>query len=179
MKFRFYFQEYDPSVHQNLVRLYYQTEAWAGEYDVTKCDSSTPPSDCVQEITAHFTVADMLDDCDIRKNPGCTGARKNGINLIYAGGHCHAPSCISLDLYNADTGALLCRQTPVFGKGEGPFDEKDYIAIPPCLWGSPAEGLEPPSFLSYETNLLSIKRNNNTYAHYGEMASWQMRGVHV
>jgi len=27
-----------------------------------------------------------------------------GINLIYAGGHCHAPSCISLNLYNADTG---------------------------------------------------------------------------
>ena len=27
-----------------------------------------------------------------------------GMYLIYAGGHCHAPACISLDLYNADTG---------------------------------------------------------------------------
>ena len=37
----------------------------------------------------------------------------------------------------------------------------------------------PPTFLSFETNLLSIKRNNNTNAHYGDMAMWQMRGVMV
>ena len=37
----------------------------------------------------------------------------------------------------------------------------------------------PPTFLSFDTNLLSIKRNNNTNAHYGEMAMWQMRGVMV
>ena len=36
-----------------------------------------------------------------------------------------------------------------------------------------------PSFLSFDTNLLSIKRNNNTNAHYGDMAMWQMRGVMV
>ena len=54
-----------------------------------------------------------------------------------------------------------------------------YIAIPPCLWGSEEEGLVPPTFLSFETNLLSIKRNNNTNAHYGDMAMWQMRGVMV
>ena len=54
-----------------------------------------------------------------------------------------------------------------------------YIAIPPCLWGSEEEGLAPPTFLSFETNLLSIKRNNNTNAHYGDMAMWQMRGVMV
>ena len=54
-----------------------------------------------------------------------------------------------------------------------------YIAIPPCLWGSEEEGLVPPTFLSFDTNLLSIKRNNNTNAHYGDMAMWQMRGVMV
>ena len=27
-----------------------------------------------------------------------------GINLIYVGPHCHAPSCISMELYNADNG---------------------------------------------------------------------------
>ena len=50
LKFRFYFQPYEPEVvtspasmvvnkpasHQNLIRLYFQTEAWAGEYDVPK-----------------------------------------------------------------------------------------------------------------------------------------------
>ena len=39
------------------------------------------------------------------------------------------------------------------------------------------EGLPPPVFLSLDTNLLSVKRNNNTYTHYGEMAMWQMRGI--
>ena len=49
--------------------------------------------------------------------------------------------------------------------------------MPPCLWGSPDDGLMPPKYLSYETNLLAVKKNNNTYTHYGEMASWQMRGI--
>jgi len=33
----------------------------------------TPSSMCTHEITAHFTVADMAQKCDIRKNPGCWG----------------------------------------------------------------------------------------------------------
>ena len=33
----------------------------------------TPSSMCTHEITAHFTVADMAQRCDIRKNPGCWG----------------------------------------------------------------------------------------------------------
>ena len=59
------------------------------------------------------------------------------------------------------------------------FDELGYLALPPCLWGNESEGLVPPTFLSFDTNLMSIKRNNNTNGHYGEMASWQMRGVMV
>ena len=57
------------------------------------------------------------------------------------------------------------------------FDELGYLDLPPCLWGSPNDGLISPEYLSYDTNLLSIKKNNNTYAHFGEMASWQMRGI--
>ena len=51
------------------------------------------------------------------------------------------------------------------------------MALPPCLWGAEDDGLMPTKYLSYDTNLISIKKNNNTYAHYGEMASWQMRGI--
>ena len=95
----------------------------------------TPSSMCTHEITAHFTVADMAQRCDIRKNPGCWGEDydKNhqvtlaqfpfspccgtqGIKLIYAGGHCHAPSCISMELFHADTGKLLCAHYPTYGK---------------------------------------------------------------
>ena len=46
-----------------------------------------------------------------------------------------------------------------------------------CLWGDD-KGLEPSILLPPNTELVSIKRNTNTHVgHYGEMASWQMRGV--
>ena len=57
------------------------------------------------------------------------------------------------------------------------MDELGYLAIPPCLWGTEEEGLLAPVYLPYDANLTSIKRNNNTYTHYGEMAMWQMRGI--
>jgi len=184
LKFRFWFQDYvpptptTPASHQNLHRFYFQTEAYAGEYDVVQCPAGTPSSECVQEISAHWKVRDMVNcdgfDVDCRNLTG----RGTGINLVYAGGHCHAPSCLSMELYNVDTGELLCRQEPVFGTGTAVFDELGYLALPPCLWGAD-EGLVAPVLLPWDTNLMSIKRNNNTYSHYGEMASWQMRGVFV
>merc|ERR1719167_222303 len=187
LKFRFYFQPYteatekSPASHTNLLRMYYQTEAWSSEYDVPKCNEGTPKEQCIHEITAHFQVRDMMQECDIRNNPNCWGNSTgfDGINLIYAAGHCHAPSCISMELYNADTGMLLCSHYPFFGKTHEIFDELGYITIPPCLWGSEEEGLAQPVFLPFDANLTSIKRNNNTNTHYGEMAMWQMRGVMV
>ena len=44
-----------------------------------------------------------------------------------------------------------------------------YIATPPCLWGSPEDGLEPP----YPVSGVTIKvtaLTNSTYGHHGEMA---------
>ena len=63
---------------------------------------------------------DMINQCDTRKGSGCSGniTGFDGVNLIYAGGHCHAPSCISMELYNADTGKLLCRHSPVYGQSD-------------------------------------------------------------
>ena len=60
------------------------------------------------------------------------------------------------------------------------FDEAGYITLPPCLWGTADEGLAPPTWLPPNTPMLSIKKNRNTHAgHFGEMASWQMRGVNI
>ena len=72
----------------------------------------------VHEITARWKVSDMIDQCDVRTGGVCAGNTTgfDGINLIYAGGHCHAPSCISMELFNADTGKLLCQHNPVYGK---------------------------------------------------------------
>jgi len=187
MKFRFYFQAYTPATpdkaasHSNLIRMWHQTEENSGEYDVVGCPPGTPSHECIYQITSHFTVQEMVQECDVRKQPTCWGNTTDydGIHLIYAAGHCHAPSCLSMELYNADTGMLLCAHNPVYGKTHEVFDELGYVTIPPCLWGPEQEGLVPPTFLPFNANLTSIKRNNNTNTHYGEMAMWQMRGVMV
>jgi hypothetical protein len=194
LKFRFYFEDYQPATsptmmlpsHESLVRLYWQTESFAGEYDISPCPPGTPPSQCVQVITSQWKVRDMMRDCVMKDASWCTGqgsADSNttaGVKLIYAAPHCHAPTCLSMELYNADTGQLICRMEPVVGKNSSsPYDEEHFLAIPPCLWGDEAQGLVAPTLLSLDTTLLSIKRNNNTLPHTGEMASWQMRGVVV
>lgn len=170
LKFRFWFQEYTNQTH--LPRFYYQTEAYSGEYDVPKCQPQTPPEECVHTITARFSGRDLVNH-DLIGN-------STGYQLIYAGPHCHAPTCISMELYNMDTGDLLCHVDGLFGSGNSSikYDEPGYIKLNPCLWGYD-EGLIEPIFMSWDTKLQSIKKNNNTYAHYGEMASWQMRGVVV
>ena len=102
--------------------------------------------------------------------------------LLYAGGHCHAPSCIDIRLFRNDSGTpqLLCRQESKYGQGDfvhDKWDEAGYITLPPCLWGDD-EGLDAAPWLPDNTPVFSIKRNRNTHlGHFGEMASWQMRGV--
>jgi len=200
VKIRFWYQEYrhdlagQPS-HVDLTRFYYQTEAWAGEYDV-------PPAFRLPDTPAIVGYPDWPVG---KPTPGttCTGTCPDGpdcdcvhtialawnvsnIRILYAGGHCHAPSCVSLSLYINDTATgnltLLCDQIPVHGKGHFPadkFDEKGYIHIPPCLWSDdPSEGLDRSVWLPKDTQLVSIARKRNTHVgHFGEMASWQMRGV--
>lgn len=168
LKFRFWFQDYTNQKH--LPRFYYQTEAYSGEYDVPKCEPNIPPEECVHSITARFTGRDLI-------NVNLIG-NSSGFELIYAAPHCHAPTCISMELYNMDNGELLCHVDGLLGTGNTSkkYDETGYIKLNPCLWGQD-EGLLQPIFLSWDTKLQSIKKNNNTYAHYGEMASWQMRGI--
>jgi hypothetical protein len=88
--------------------------------------------------------------------------------------------CIDVELYNADTGDLICHVDGILGDGNPsvPYNEEGYIKLNPCLWGEDS-GLMRPKTLQWNTNLTSIKRTNNTFTHYGEMASWQMRGVVV
>ena len=180
-----------PASHQDLIRFYWTTEAGSGEYDVPRCDSGTPISQCVHVITSHWKVKDFVDDHDQNGNA------INGIKLIYAGPHCHAQACLSMELYNADTGKLLCHVEPIRGGGrninnnnEGieeqqNYNEEGFIAIPPCLWSehnnnnSSSSSLSQPDFLSLNTTLMSLKRANSTFPHTGEMASWQMRGIVV
>lgn len=168
LKFRFWFQNY--TNHKSLLRFYFQTEAYSGEYDVPKCIEGTPNYECIHSITARWQAKNMI-------NKNLIGNSK-GLSLIYAAPHCHAPTCISMELYNSDTGDLICRVEGLLGNGNtnNKYDERGYIKLNPCLWGND-DGLLKPTFIPWNTNLTSIKKNNNTNAHYGEMASWQMRGI--
>jgi len=103
--------------------------------------------------------------------------------------HCHAPTCISMEVYSCPVGTpiadcspangkLLCKQYPVYGGSGNPyvngsrFDETGYIAIPQCLWGPAEFGLEPPLALK-DVTLHMVKKANATIGHYGEMAGGQ------
>jgi hypothetical protein len=187
LKFRFYFEEYTPSSpvdnlpsHRNLIRYYWQTETFAGEYDIPQCADGVPPSQCVHVITSRWKVRDAIAHfCDEAEWCHADDSNTAGIELIYLGPHCHAPTCLSMELYNADTGQLLCHVEPIHGESGTVYDERGFLAIPPCLFGNRSEGLLEPQFLSLNATLLSIKRNNSTLPHTGEMASWQMRAVRV
>ena len=157
MKWRFWFQEYKPAAtphgqpsHYNLNRIYFQTEASAGEYDI-------PPAFYTADqpkITGYPGVGPYPE---LSPGSSCTGNCPDGDDcecvhtihfnfkfggrLIYAGGHCHAPSCKDIRLYRNDTGhemELLCHQMPKYGTGnntnpktkEDTYDEPGYLALP-------------------------------------------------
>ena len=58
---------------------------------------------------------------------------------------------------HADTGEELCRVTPMKGHSTAVKDEESYLWLPPCQYGSAAEGLRPPPVIPVGTNLTSIK----------------------
>lgn len=208
LKFRFYFEDYcnetsipnaissnntfmavatEKPSHKNLLNFVWMTESNAQEYDTPVCPEGTQPSQCLHMITSRFQVRDMIRDCPTRPDAticsGTNASQAKGIKLIYASAHCHAGSCHSMELYNADTGILLCKVLPIVGQSDTEiFNERGYIALPPCLFSDNkenGEGLWMPEEVAMNTTLLSIKRVNTTFGHVGEMAMWQMRGVLV
>jgi len=157
-KYRFYFQPYLPSVHLvSEPRVSWGIGAAGGraEYDVPLCAEGTPVEKCKHEIWGLVTPSGQ------------------DLHLAAIHMHCHAPTCLAMELWNNHTGELLCRQTPIYG-GTGDetighkFDEPGYILTPPCLWGAdPA--LEPMPLASGVTFMIKAI-TNTTYRHHGEMA---------
>lgn len=184
-KWRFYFEEWNPKHHIQLVHIEWDLVGCGPhcrtiDYDVPQCSPGTPPDQCVHTVTSHFKGADMLTKCDPRTDPVCADPRNvtsEGIAFIMAAGHCHAPACISIELWNNDTGELICKVSPRMGKGDQVFDEDGYIWLPHCAWGDPTDGLRVPPRFQPSTNFMSIKKANSTYYHPGVMAIWQMRAA--
>ena len=130
-----------------------------GEYDVPQCAPGTPASECTHEI--HGTIVPPGDD----------------YHFVAAHYHCHAPTCIKLEIYNNRTGELLCSETPYHGAVDAAsqknrFDEPGYIAQRICLWGLQPP-FEYPPLVSGET-LFVRSITNSSYNHHGEMALPQM-----
>jgi len=158
-KFRIYYQEYNPSFHVQIARHDWGIGADGdhAEYDVPKCAPGTPTSECTHQIEGVWMPV---------------GGSKPWY-LVKAHFHCHAPTCLRVELWNNDTGKLLCRQEPIYGgtgKIDDPrFDEPGYLATPPCLWGRPQDGLEAPPQVN-GVNIKVVAVTNSTYGHHGEMA---------
>lgn len=159
-KFRIYFQEYNESFHVQANRQDWGIGADGdhAEYDVPQCAPGTPTSECNHTISGTW----MVHPSDGPK-----------MGLVLAHFHCHAPTCLRVELWNNDTGKLLCGQNPIYG-GTGQvddprFDEAGYIAVPPCMWGSAEHGLESPPVINGMT-VKVVAVTNSTYGHHGEMA---------
>ena len=61
----------------------------------------------------------ILAKCKARLGNDCPGNLEafDGLKLVMAGGHCHAPACISIELYNDGTGEqLICWNEAVYGE---------------------------------------------------------------
>lgn len=186
MKYRFYFEEH--ADQSDAFRVWWSTEATNNEYDVPKSkanclDASTPKEDCTHIIKSKFKGRDFVSSESARDVVGNIEKGGGWYALIYAAFHCHAPACISGELWNDDTGKLLCRNTAQYGNGSSGADimqEKGYVVgIPPCVWGTFAEGLNAPPMIHLDSNLSSVKRANSTNGHWGVMALWQSRGVYA
>jgi len=171
LKWRYYFQEYSPSAprveasHKHLHHWVFLIDAQVNDYEE---DNAHYGSQSIGKIEAHLTAATMgLEDIP-------SGYKK--IMPLVMTPHCHAPSCIREELWNADTGELICNVTVRYGSSEHGslsqvFNEKNYVAIPPCLWGH-QPGLREPPVLLPTTKLTAVKYFNNTFRHLGQMAQW-------
>lgn len=165
-KFRIWFQEHKAAAaptapnHTQIIRHDWGIAADGdhAEYDVIQCARSTPVPQCTHQITGTWMPVP---------------AGGPDLFLVASHHHCHAPTCLRLDMWNNDTGKLICRQEPIHGgAGSGielPWDEEGYIATPPCLWGSPSHGLEAPPKMNGVT-IRVVAVTNSTYGHHGEMA---------
>mmetsp|Transcript_48596 Transcript_48596/g.135802 ORF Transcript_48596/g.135802 Transcript_48596/m.135802 type:complete len:784 (-) Transcript_48596:90-2441(-) len=169
LKFRFWYQDYNESYHQPVVRTWGSgwdagagPAGWGAEYDVPKCMDGVAGCSRLDDGTWVHTI---------------TSTFVTRGTLVAAHMHCHAPACLSMAIYNNHTGKLICEQKSVFGGtgriDERRFDEAGFILVPPCLWGSSEYGLEPPVDLS-GTMVTIVKITNATYGHHGEMAHGQV-----
>jgi hypothetical protein len=102
-KFRVYFQEYNASHHQQIGRVDWGVGAGGNhdEYDVPRCPAGTPVEQCNHTVTGSWVPVPATET--------------EAVHLVALHHHCHAPTCLRIDVYNNETGELICRAEPVYG----------------------------------------------------------------
>ena len=190
LKWRYYFQEYIPpnktnnfkASHKHLHHWVFLIDDAVNDYEEDNVESEYGIKPTVGKITANLTVRYMgLEDIDGSYNDN--GGIQNvpfypntTIMPLVMTPHCHAPSCIREEIWNADTGEIICNMSAKYGDEKygslfDKFNEPNYITIIPCLYGY-QQGLQYPFILKQGTNLTAIKYFNNTWRHLGQMAQW-------
>jgi hypothetical protein len=168
-RYRFWVQPFNNVTTKSLVRSGNWGLGSPIELDVPKCAAGV--KGCWQDETGMWIHT--VKGADVHKGTLAT------IHF-----HCHAPTCLGMEMYmcsntttiadcNETTGELKCAQYPIYGDGSGKFEEEGYVKINPCFWGDAKYGLEPPLELDGRPIFLT-KSSNATVGHYGEMATTQV-----
>ena len=159
-KFRVWYQDWDPSFHTGIkyshMSLGDNWDVGAGpngvgaEFDVPKCSEGVAGCSLEDGHWVH-TITGLW-----------TGIGRPVVPHM----HCHAPTCLSMTLYDNSTGQIICKSQAVFG-GTGRvdtarMDEPGFILVPPCVWGREEDGFEAPPDLT-GVDLYMVKRSNATF----------------
>ena len=188
LKWRYYFEEYVPPTnvqnasHRHIHHWVFLIDDAVNDYEEDNLESMYGINSTVGKIEAHLTVRTMgLEDISASYNdnggiPPVPLYPNTTIMPLVMTPHCHAPSCIREEIWNADTGEILCNMTGKYGNAKygslyDVFNEPDYLTIIPCIFGF-QKGLQFPFVLTQDTNITAIKYFNNTWRHLGQMAQW-------
>lgn len=171
LKWRYYFQEYKPATstaaasHKHLHHWVFLIDDAVNDYEE---DNAHWGEQSIGRITANLTAKQMgVED---------TPSSWSTFSPLVMTPHCHAPSCIREELWNADTGEIICNVSAQYGSEQygsiaEVFNEAGYLVIPPCIFGH-QPGLQEPFALAPDTKILAVKYFNNTFRHVGQMAQW-------
>ncbi|QDZ24360.1 hypothetical protein HOP50_13g68980 [Chloropicon primus] len=136
------------------------------EYDVPACTAGVAAEDCVHEMTSS-QFFDLMPNYHSNETRKGDVDPETPVDLVYAVGHLHVGG-LSLDLYNDETGELICHSVPKYGTGEEAGNEKGYLV------GMTSCTFDPPVRMTKETVVRTVARYNNTINRHGVMALWLM-----
>ena len=123
LKWRYYFQEYSPqsdlapASHKHLHHWVFLIDEAVNDYEE---DNAEYGKASIGKITAKLQAKDMgLEDTHNPTDDGAPPLAGNftQITPLVMTPHCHAPSCIRQELWNADTGEIICNMTAQYGSG--------------------------------------------------------------